>query len=420
MTKLPIMDRREVLKAGLRLGSASVLLGSAAQAAVDDIVVPADPTRQLGSPTTPRGQRSPFEAPQRFIRGGVGAPASASFTPLEVLHGIITPADLHFERHHGGIPLIDPARYELLIHGLVDRPLKFSLDDLKRFPAQSKLHFIECSGNGSQAALAPDNLPEQITPGQLDGLFSVSEWTGVRLATLLAEVGASRNASWMLAEGQDAAVMTRSIPMRKAWDDAMVVYAQNGEALRPEQGYPVRLLLPGWEGNANIKWLRRLELSDAPFMTREETSKYTDPMADGRVRMFTFEMAPKSLITSPTYPLVMTRKGWHEIRGIAWSGAGKVARVEVSTDGGRRWQDAQLQTPVLEKCATCFRFGFDWQGEERILMSRATDEHGRTQLPYQQNEAVRGPGTFYHNSAIRPWRIDRDGVITFAMKRMLA
>ena len=417
MEKLPILDRRDVLKAGL--GSAALLLGAAAARAQPSVQAPPDSTRLLGEPTRALGQRSPFEQPSRYI-AGAPAPASASFTPLEALHGIITPADLHFERHHGGIPLIDPARYELLIHGLVQRPLKFTLEELKRFPAQSRLCFIECSGNGRQAAMAPDQLPEEITPGQLDGLFSVSEWTGVKLSTLLEEVGARRSATWMLAEGQDAAVMTRSIPLRKAWDDAMVVYAQNGEALRPEQGYPLRLLLPGWEGNTHIKWLRRLELGDTPFMTREETSKYTDAMADGRVRMFTFEMAPKSVLTSPTYPLQMSRKGWHELRGLAWSGGGRIARVDVSIDGGAHWHEAALQAPVLGKCATAFRWGFEWQGEERILMSRATDEHGRTQLLYRENEALRGPATSYHNSAIRPWKIHRDGRITFAMKELLA
>jgi len=419
MSDFPILDRREVLRAGLRLGSASLALGAASAFGQERPFAPPDSTKVLGVPTRPVGQRSPFETPERFI-SGAPLPASASFTPLEILHGIITPADLHFERHHAGIPNIDPASYELLIHGLVDRPMKFTLEDLKRFPATSKICFVECSGNGRQAALLPERLSEELTPGQLDGLFSVSEWVGVKLSTLLNEVGASRRATWMLAEGQDAAVMGRSIPMRKAWDDAMVVYAQNGEAMRPEQGYPLRLLLPGWEGNSNVKWLRRLELSDAPFMTRDETSKYTDAMRDGRMRMFTFEMAPKSLITYPTYPLVMQRKGWHEIRGIAWSGGGKIARVEVSVDGGRNWQRAALQDPVLDKCAVCFRYGFDWQGEERIIMSRATDEHGSFQVGYAENEANRGPGTSYHNSAIRPWKIARDGRITFAMKEVAA
>jgi sulfane dehydrogenase subunit SoxC len=200
----------------------------------------------------------------------------------------------------------------------------------------------------------------------------------------------------------------------------MIAYAQNGEALRPEQGYPARLLLPGWEGNTNVKWLRRLELSDSPFMTREETAKYTDPMADGRMKMFSFVMAPKSLITYPAYPKLMSAKGWHEIRGIAWSGSGKISKVEVSVDAGNTWHKAQLQAPVLGKCAVRFRYGFDWQGETRIIMSRATDEKGNFQLPYAENERSRGPGTFYHNSAIRPWKIDPNGRITFAMKETLA
>lgn len=415
-TPTTLIDRRDVLRAGL--GSAALLIGGKGAQAQSGIA-PADTTKLLGTPTSTLGQRSAFEQPGRILMG-TPAPASASFTPLEILHGIVTPSDLHFERHHGGIPLIDPAHYELLIHGLVDRPMKFSLDDLKRFPAQSRLHFIECSGNGRQAAMAADRVPEEITPGQLDGLFSVSEWTGVKLSTLLNEVGARRSARWMLAEGQDAAVMTRSIPMRKAWEDAMIVYAQNGEPLRPEQGYPARLFLPGWEGNTHIKWLRRLELGDAPFMTREETSKYTDAMADGRVRMFTFEMAPKSIITSPSYPGRLMQRGWHEIRGLAWSGAGRIARVEVSIDGGRHWQQAQLQEPVLDRCAVCFRYGFDWQGGEHILMSRATDEQGQTQLPYPQNEARRGPATSYHNSAIRPWKLQRDGSLRFAIRELYA
>ena len=413
MDDLKIIDRRQVLKAGLGLTAASVM--SAHAATRDGIEVPTDSTKVLGSTNSPLGARSPFENPQRILMGAPAA-ASASFTPLESLHGIITPADLHFERHHGGIPLVHPDDYALMIHGLVDRPLKFTLSDLKRFPAESKLYFLECSGNGFRATLPPDQIPEEVTPGQMDGLFSVSEWTGIRLSTLLKEAGVKRSASGLLAEGQDSAVMTRSIPISKALDDALIVYGQNGEALRPEQGYPARLFLPGWEGNANIKWLRRIEVGDAPYMTREETAKYTDPMADGRVKMFTWEMAPKSVITYPTFPEILTNRGWHEIRGLAWSGAGKIARVDVSIDGGNHWERAQLQSPVLNKCAVRFTCGFDWQGENRLIMSRATDETGNTQLFYAENEAPRGPGTFYHNNAIRPWRIHRDGRITFAMK----
>ena len=220
MKDIILVDRRDVLRAGLGLTAASLLAtGASAQ---EGISVPPDSTKVLGATNSPLGSRSPFENPQRIIPG-TPAPASASFTPLEALHGIITPADLHFERHHGGIPLIDPDRYELMIHGLVDRPMKFTLSDLKRFPAQSHLYFLECSGNGNSAARRPDDLPEEITPGRLDGLLSVSEWTGVKLSTILNEVGVRRSASWLLAEGQDAAVMTRSIPISKALDDAMIV-----------------------------------------------------------------------------------------------------------------------------------------------------------------------------------------------------
>ena len=411
-------DRRNVLKGLLGLVSGGLLLQHNQTAAQTSTGTPVDTTKVLGAAPASLGTRSPYESIERTV--AAPTPAGVSFTPLEKLSGIITPSDLHFERHHAGVPAIDPHAYELLIHGLVERPLKFSLADLKRFPAVTRICFIECSGNGFQAALAPESIPQEIRAGQLDGLFSTSEWTGVKLATLLREAGAHASARWLLAEGQDAAVMSRSIPMTKAWDDALVVYAQNGEALRPEQGYPARLLLPGWEGNASVKWLRRLELSDAPFMTREETAKYSDAMPDGRSKMFTFLMEVKSLITTPSYGVDMSGRGWHEIRGLAWSGAGRIAGVEVSVDAGKNWHGAKLQKPVLSKCATQFRYGWDWHGKETIIMSRATDEAGDTQLPYAENEKGRGPRTFYHNNAIRAWKIHADGHVTFALRDMLA
>lgn len=409
--------RRKFLKTGLGIFSGGMLFGGrqAPGQQAGDLI--SDSTRVLGTPPSNRGTRTPYEKLERYVPAP--APAGVSFTPLEKLNGIITPADLHFERHHAGVPDIDPEGYQLLIHGLVERPLKFSLADLKRFPATSRICFLECSGNGFQAALPPESIPREITAGQLDGLFSVSEWTGVKLSTLFNETGARSSAKWFLAEGQDAAVMTRSIPVQKAWDDALIVYAQNGESLRPEQGYPARLLLPGWEGNASVKWLRRIELSDAPFMTREETSKYSDAMPDGRIKMFTFLMEVKSIITTPGYSNDMPGKGWNEIRGLAWSGAGRIVKTEVSVDGGMSWHEAELQTPVLSKCATRFRFGWDWNGGEAIIMSRATDEAGNTQLPYTENERNRGPRTFYHNNAIRAWKIHRDGRVTFALRDIL-
>src|SRR5205807_1339624 len=282
----------------------------------------------------------PFERPRRIA---VGSGQGSSLAPLQDLVGIVTPADLHFERHHAGVPTIDPHRYKLLIHGMVERPQVFDLNALKRFPAVSRLHFLECSGNGSASYRG---IRPNLSPQLIDGLTSTSEWSGVPLALLFREVGVKPGAKWFLAEGDDAAVMSRSIPMEKAWDDALIAYGQNGEALRPEQGYPARLFLPGWEGNANIKWIRRIEIADRPFMTREETSKYTDPLGDGTARMFSFVMDAKSIITFPAYPVILHDRGWWEIGGIAWSGRGRITRVDVSTDGGKQWEPADLQQPV--------------------------------------------------------------------------
>ena len=368
-----------------------------------------DPPRAPGRGASELGQRALAEQPRRLVYSP--APSGGSLSPLQDLDGILTPSDLHFERHHGGIPVIDPGRYRLLIHGMVERPTGFALRDLKRFPAVSRICFIECSGNGSSAYRK--DASAELTPQQIDGLTSTSEWVGVPLATLLREVGVKPGATWFLAEGEDAPLMSRSIPLQKAWDDALVVYGQNGEALRPEQGYPVRLLLPGWEGNAQVKWIRRIELSDGPFMTRDETSKYTDPLINGTARMFSFVMDAKSIITFPSYPYVLPERGWWEIRGIAWSGRGRVTRVEVSTDRGRSWQPAELQEPVLPKCHTRFRHLWSWDGRETTLQSRAVDETGYVQPTLRQLMTARGEGTFYHTNQIRPWKVHRDGQVVF-------
>ena len=370
----------------------------------------ADPTKMLGAPTSVLGQRAPAEQPRRVM--GSPATTASSRTPIEQLRGIITPADLHFERHHAGVPAIDRDRYELLIHGMVDRPMTFTLDDLMRFPSESRICFVECSGNGGAAYNR--NAARERTPSQIDGLFSTSEWTGVALTTLLREVGVSREASWLLAEGGDAALMSRSIPVEKALDDAMIAYGQNGEAIRPEQGFPARLLLPGWEGNSQVKWIRRLEASDRPSMTRDETSKYTDPLADGTARQFSLVMDAKSTITFPAFPFVLPERGWWEISGLAWSGRGRIARVEVTTDGGRTWVPAQLQDPVLSKCATRFRHIWNWDGGEALLMSRAIDETGYVQPDLETQIAARGEGSSYHYNTIRPWKIEADGRVFFA------
>ena len=367
---------------------------------------PLDTTQRWGRLPNALGGRSPAEQPKRTPS------ATSSRTPLQDLHGTITPSDLHYERHHAGVPVVDPRGYRLVVHGMVDRPLTFTLDDLKRFPAVTRTCFLECSGNfGGQRS--------ETTAQDLCGMTSQSEWTGVMLSTIFNEVGAQPRATWFLAEGQDAAVMTRSIPIKDALAEAMIAYAQNGEALRPEQGYPARLLLPGWEGNASVKWLRRMELADEPFMTREETSKYTDPLADGTARQFSLVMDARSVITSPSYPDTL-QKGWVEIRGIAWSGRGLIRRVEISTDGGRTWKASALQQPVLPKAHTRFRFPWEWDGRPVEIVSRAIDETGYAQPEWAALQHARGRRTRYHLNPVTGWTIAADGRVRFGIERVRA
>lgn len=360
---------------------------------------PDDPTKKLGPGPSKLGKRSLFETPVR-------KPSDiSSRTPLQDLYSTITPADLHFERHHGGVPVIDPEKYELLIHGMVNKPMKFTLRDLKRFPSVTRTCFIECAGNFRTGK-------ENMTAQEVCGLTSQSEWTGVMLSTLFREVGVDPKATWFLAEGRDAAVLTRSIPMKKGWDDAMIVYAQNGEAVRPEQGYPARLLLPGWEGNTCVKWIRRIEVSDQPYMTREETSKYTYPVKD-RIRQFSFEMDARSIITYPSYPAKI-EPGWIEIRGIAWTGRGKVQQVEISTDAGKSWNLAKLQGPVLDKAHTYFRYLWQWRGEETEILSRVIDETCYTQPTLKQLIEARGSDMGgYHLNPVTAWLVKSDGSVLF-------
>ncbi len=367
----------------------------------------ADPTKGPGAPTTAVGERSPFVQPKRAPVGDV---AGTTLAPLQDLAGTITPADLHFARIHSGIPTIDPATHTLLIHGLVDRPMSFSVDDIKRFPAVTQIHFIECSGNGRTAYRAPR---PDMTPQQVDGMTSQSEWTGVPLSLLLRETGVMSSARWFLAEGGDSCLLARSIPIAKAYDDALVAWAQNGEPLRPEQGFPIRLLLPGFEGNTNVKWLRRIKLGTEPFMTRWETSKYTDPILGGKARQFSLEMDAKSIITTPAYPERIASRGWRAIRGLAWSGRGRIARVDVTTDGGATWQEAALRTPTMPKAHVRFELPWHWTGDASFLMSRATDETGYVQPTMAELRAARGPATEYHFNCIRGWRVARDGAVTF-------
>jgi sulfane dehydrogenase subunit SoxC len=370
-----------------------------------------DPIRLIGAPTSAVGARASAVHAARAPTGDV---VGSSLTPLQDLSGTITPADLHFERHHAGVPRIDPSKHTLLMHGLVDRPTTFTVDDIKRFPQVTRVHFIECSGNG-EPAWRPGMFGKPnpgLTPQLVAGLTGNSEWTGVPLRVLFDEVGVRRTASWFLAEGGDACLLARSIPIEKARDDALIVWAQNGEPLRPEQGFPLRLLLPGWEGSTNVKWLRRLELGTRPWMTRWETATYTDPLADGTSRQFAFEMDAKSIITSPAYPLTIT-PGWWPVTGLAWSGRGTITRVEVSTDAGATWQNAVLDSPPLPKAHTRFSHMWHWDGLETVLMSRATDETGYVQPTRSQLIRVRGAGTLYHWNPIYGWRIAANGRVFF-------
>lgn len=358
-----------------------------------------------GAPSSPYGERAPQE--EDVVRL---APApDVSFSPLADIPGTVTPNALWYEVHYGGIPAVDPAEHRLLVHGLVERPTLFTIDDLKRFPSVSRKVFLECSGN-SFAEWQMVDLGQTVQGSH--GLTSCAEWTGVPVATVLREVGIKPGGGWILAEGADAVGHDRSIPAAKAMADGLLAYAANGEALRPSQGYPVRLLLPGFEGNTNVKWLRRLEVGDTPWHTRQETSHYSDLMPDGTAREFTFVMEAKSVITFPSGGQTIPGPGFWEITGLAWSGRGRIERVDVSTDGGATWTPADLQEPVLPISWTRFRLPWTWNGEPAQLQSRAIDETGYVQPTRAQLIEARGVNSFYHFNGIKTWAVAAGGEVT--------
>ena len=409
--------RRFVLRSIAAMGAGGAFArGALAQAPLGSTMhdVPDDASKVQGYPLADEsyGTRSQFETEVRRRFKTATPQSSWTMTPLESGCGIITPSGLHFERSHGGTAVIDPAKHMLYVHGMVRQPKKFSMKDIRRFPSISRVMFLECSGNGLTEWSKPTMRTVQFT----HGLTSTSEWTGVPLATLLDEAGLRPGAKWLLAEGGDAAAMTRSIPLAKALKDCFVAFGQNGEAIRPEQGYPLRLVVPGYEGNINIKWLRRIEVSDAPFMTREETSKYTDLLPSGKAVQFSFEMEAKSVITSPSGEMTLEGPGFYEVMGLAWSGRGTVRRVDVSTDGGKTWRRAALQAPVLPVCHTRFRLAWRWDGKEAVLQSRCVDETGYVQPTLGQLIAVRGLngplGSIYHLNAIQSWHVASDGKVS--------
>ena len=405
--------RRQALRRGAALiGGALVGQGAADGALAGGPAAPPGVPDWMKAPgadvgSEPYGTPSPFEKHLvRNIPKSLKQYTSASSrTPLQDLDGIITPNGLFYERHHGGIPEIDPAQHRLMVHGLVETPLILTVDEIRRFPSESHIYFLECSGNPGFEAMTGR------TASDLVGLVSCSEWTGVRLRTVLEEAGLRPEARWVIAEGADAAAMTRSLPLEKCLDDALLVYSQNGERLRPQQGYPLRVLLPGFEGNMSVKWLRRLNVTAEPAYSREETSKYTDLMPDGTARQFTFTMEAKSVITRPSGTQTIAR-GFNEITGLAWSGRGRIAGVEVSVDEGRTWTAAHLQAPVLTRALTRFRLPWTWDGAPTTILSRATDETGYVQPFLTELTEVRGTKSFYHNNAVIPWRIGPGGEVT--------
>jgi sulfane dehydrogenase subunit SoxC len=406
------LDRRRFLGIAGAGAALSAMPAMAGEGAKPDpkITEVQDWQRYLGDGVAKRPYGIPSKFEKNVIRRDVSwltaAPeSSVSFTPLHALDGIITPSGLCFERHHGGIAEIDPADHRLMINGLVERPLVFTMEDIRRMPRVNRIHFLECAANSGMEWRGAQLNGCQFTHGMIHNLM----YTGVTLKTVLDEAGLKPGAKWLMLEGGDAAAMNRSLPIEKALDDVILAFAMNGEALRPEQGYPLRAVIPGWEGNLWVKWLRRIEVGDKPWQTREETSKYTDLLADGRSRKHTFVMDAKSVVTTPSPQAPLRHKGRNVLSGFAWSGRGTVKRVDVSMDGGRNWRTARIDGPVLDKSLVRFYVDFDWNGEELMIQSRAMDSTGYVQPTKDELRKVRGVNSIYHNNGIQTWLVRANG-----------
>lgn len=404
--------RRGLLKAGIAAG-AGIGLAGAARAEGDPAILEVQPwAQELGEGVDARPYGTPSEFEKHVVRRNVpwltaDPVSSVNFTPLHELDGIITPNGLCFERHHAGIAEVDPGAYRLMINGLVDTPMVFTLEDLKRFPRVNKIFFLECAANSGMEWRGAQLNGCQFTHGMIHNVM----YTGVMLKDILAEAGIKTAGKWILPEGADASAMTRSIPMEKALEDCLVAFKMNGEALRPEQGYPVRLVVPGWEGNMWVKWLRRIEVGDQPWHHREETSKYTDLLEDGKARRFTWEMDVKSVITNPSPQAPIAHgPGPAVLSGVAWSGRGTIPRVDVTLDGGKSWVKARIDGPSLDKSMHRFYHEFNWTGEPLLLQSRAHDSMGFVQPTKDALRAVRGLNSIYHNNGIQTWYVNEKGV----------
>ena len=404
-------SRRTFLQAAAAAPVAAVAGGAAAQQA-DPAITEKQPWNQFlgdGVDAAPYGLPSEYEAHvvRRDVPWLTADPVSSvNFTPLHELDGIITPNGLCFERHHAGVAQIDPAEHRLMIHGLVDQPIVLTMDDLKRFPRENHVYFLECAANSGMEWAGAQLNGCQYTHGMIHNVM----YTGVPLRLILEEAGVKTSGKWILPEGADASAMTRSIPMEKAMDDCLVAFKMNGEALRPEQGYPVRLVVPGWEGNMWVKWLRRIEVGDKPWYHREETSKYTDLLDNGRAREFTWEMDAKSVITNPSPQAPITHgPGPTVLTGVAWSGRGTIPRVDVTIDGGMTWHQARMSGPSMDKSMHRFYYEFDWDGSPLLLQSRAHDSTGYVQPTKDMLREVRGENSIYHNNGIQTWYVNEEG-----------
>ncbi len=371
-------------------------------------------SKGLGQPvvTDGYGRPSQFEANvQRRQSPGLTqtAQASVSFAPLQSLFGIVTPSGLHFERHHQGWWDVDPSKHRFMVNGMVKTPKVFTMDELMRLPSVSRFHFIEC---GANTGMEWGNVAVP-TVQYTHGMLSCSEFTGVPLITLLEMAGADLKAGkFVLAEGADGSSMTRTIPMSLVKSgQVLVAYGQNGEMLRPENGYPLRLVVPGVQGVSWVKYLRRIEVGDMPWATKDEAVHYVDLMPDGLHRQYTSIQECKSVVTTPSGGQVLLDRGFYNISGLAWSGRGKIKRVDVTADGGRNWRTARLESPVLDRCLTRFNLDWVWDGKPAIIQSRAMDDTGYVQPSYRQLRQVRGSRSIYHNNAIQSWLVQENGEV---------
>ena len=415
-----LLNRRALLRGGAMVAGAMTsgvaLTGAAAEAPIQN-----DPWSLEKGLTVP-----PYQVPSRFEKDVVRTLSnpnnefrtSHARTPHQLLHGTVTPNGLFFSICHSGIPDIDPAQHRLVIHGLVKQPLVYTVESLSRYPMVTRTHFLECSGNSAPMF---SNQPLQVTAQALHGLVSNAEWTGVPLSTLLEETGIDLKATWLLAEGADAPSLHRSVPIKKALDDAMIALYQNGERIQPGNGYPMRLLLPGYQGNMNVKYVRRIKLIDQPAMSFFEAKTYSQILPTGKMWLFHFTQEVKSFITHPSFGHPLQGPGFYEISGVAYSGNGRISKVMVSADGGKSWAQAALQEPVLPKAFVRFRMPWRWEGQPAVLQSRASDEAGNVQPTRAEFVAARGqtqkplptPLGFpnQHYNSITSWGIDSKGGI---------